>query len=94
MELFVPLGTGLGLAVNVRLAGARPVTVRVVVPDDGANLLSPEYVPVTVSVPTGAFEAVHDPEPLTRPPVVHSVIDPAVKVTAPVGVPDEEVTVA
>jgi len=84
----------LGLAVNVRLAGASPVTVRVEVPDDGANLLSPEYVPVTASSPSGAFEAEHDPDPLTRASVVHSVIDPVVKVTAPVGVPDKEVTVA
>ncbi len=48
---------------------------------------------VTVSSPAGAFAALQDPDPFARV-VVHSPVDPTEKVTVPVGVPPEEVTVA
>jgi len=49
---------------------------------------------VTVSVPWGAVEVLHEATPLTRAAVVQSVVDPTVNVTVPVGVPPLEVTEA
>ena len=49
---------------------------------------------MTVSVPTGAVEALHEAAPLTSAPVVQSVVVPTVNVTLPVGVPLAEVTEA
>ena len=43
--------------------------------------------------PTGAFEAVQEPEPPERV-AVHSVVAPSVKATEPVGVAPEPLTVA
>jgi hypothetical protein len=46
-------------------------------------------VPVTVSVPTGAVEAVHVPLLVAVPEgdkvAVHSVVDPVTKATVPLG---------
>ena len=44
------------------------------------------------SLPTGAVEAVHDPEPADNV-MVHNVVDPTVTTTDPMGVPLEELTV-
>jgi hypothetical protein len=79
------------VAVVVPLVGA---TVNDVVPLDGALLTLPEYVPVTVSVPKGAFVALQLAEPEDRSGVVHNVVAPSLKVTEPVGVPEPDVTVA
>jgi hypothetical protein len=65
-----------------------------VVPLDGASTALPEYVPVTVSVPTGALVALQLALPADKAGVVHNVVAPSVKVTDPVGVPEPEVTVA
>jgi hypothetical protein len=46
-----------------------------------------------VSLPTGAVDAVHDPDPLTRL-AEHSVVAPSANATEPVGVPLVELTVA
>jgi hypothetical protein len=62
----------------------------VVPADDAAKLESPVYVPVTESVPRGAWVEVHDPEPAERVAVQMSVV-PMVKVTVPLGVPVPEV---
>ena len=62
------------------------VTVRLAVPEDVVKPVSPEYVPVTVCVPTGTIEEVHDPIPLARVAVVHPVVESTLKVTVPVGV--------
>jgi hypothetical protein len=63
------------------------LTTRDFVPVEPANVESPEYVPVIVSVPTGAAAELHDPVPLDNAGIVHSVVDPVVNVTEPVGVP-------
>jgi hypothetical protein len=55
-----------------------------VVPAEPANTLSPEYVPVIVSVPTAAAEEVHEPLPPDSV-AVQSVVDPVVNLTEPVG---------
>ena len=49
---------------------------------------------MTVSVPSGAVEVLHEAAPSTRAPVVQSVVVPTVNVTLPVGVPIAEVTEA
>ena len=49
---------------------------------------------MTVLVPSGAVEVLHEAEPFTRVPVVHSAVVPVVNVTVPVGVPLAEVTEA
>jgi len=62
-------------------------TVNGALPSEPVNVPSPEYVPVTVSLPAGAVEATQLPEPDTRGAVVHRVVPPIVKATEPVGVP-------
>jgi hypothetical protein len=62
------------------------VRVKLVVPADGAKLVSPEYAPVTASVPAGAVLAVHEPDPALKEAVQSEVL-PTVNVTVPVGVP-------
>ena len=58
------------------------------VPLDAAKKPSPEYVAVIVSgLPTGAVVALHEPVPPVSG-AVQSVVEPDVKVTVPVGVPD------
>ena len=52
---------------------------------DPANTPSPEYVPVIVSVPTGATEELHVPLPLDRV-AVHKAVEPVVNVIEPLGV--------
>jgi hypothetical protein len=70
------------------------LTVRVFVPVEPENWVSPEYVPETVSVPAGAAEELQEPLPLDKD-AVHSCVDPVVNVTDPVGVPVAvDVTVA
>jgi len=64
------------------------------VPDDAEKIESPEYVAVIVSLPAGALAAVQLADPDTRAPVVHRLVEPVVKLTVPVGVPDPDVTVA
>jgi hypothetical protein len=82
---------GLNFTAVVLMARA---TVKDVVPLDGALLVLPEYVPVTMSVPTGAIVALQLAEPEDNAGVVHNVLAPSLKVTEPVGVPEPEVTVA
>ena len=55
-----------------------------VVPVEPANTLSPEYVPVIVSMPTAAAEELQVPLPPDSI-AVQSVVDPIVNVTEPVG---------
>jgi len=43
-------------------------------------------VAVTVSLPTGVLEVEHDPDP-DDSVAVHSVVEPVLNVTEPVGVP-------
>jgi hypothetical protein len=62
------------------------VTVRVAVPEDPAKPAPPEYVPVTVSAPTGAVVAPQAATPPERT-ALQRVFLPVVKVTFPVGVP-------
>lgn len=90
----VPWITEVGETVTVVVV-AIGTTFNVAVPDDGAKLLSPEYEAVTVSVPTGAEEALQLPDPLASV-ALQMVADPMEKVTVPVGVPDpnDGVTVA
>ncbi len=68
------------------VVGAR-FTTMVVVPEEAVNVLSPEYVPVTVLLPTGRAVEVQLPDPETRSPVVHKTVEPILNVTVPVGVP-------
>ena len=42
----------------------------------------------------GALEAVHEPAPEVSEDTVHKVVVPVLKLTEPVGVPPDEVTVA
>jgi hypothetical protein len=63
-----------------------PPTSKNVVPEDTLKLGSPEYVPVTVSTPTGAPSAVHEPVPVTRV-TTHNAWVPVVMATDPVGIP-------
>jgi hypothetical protein len=69
-------------------------TVRAAGPLEAVKFESPEYRAVTVSSPTGALAATHDPVPDSNVPVVHKVVVPTLKVTVPVGVPPVELTVA
>ena len=69
------------------------MTTRVVVPLDPETMLLPEYVPVTVSVPTGAAEELQEALPPDNV-AVHSDVDPDEKVTDPLGVPVPVDTVA
>jgi hypothetical protein len=62
-------------------------TLKDIVPSDGENSESPEYDPVTVSLPGGAAVDVQDPAPAERL-AEHIVVDPTVNVTLPVGIPD------
>jgi hypothetical protein len=64
------------------------------VPLEAVKLEEPEYDPVTVSVPSGADEVLHEAALPTRAPVIQSVVVPTVNVTVPVGVPLAEVTEA
>lgn len=69
-------------------------TVSGVVPDEPLNEESPPYVAVTVSLPTGALAAEHDPAAELNV-AMQRVVAPTVKVTLPLGVPgDVELTVA
>ena len=70
------------------------LTTKLVVPVDGAKVDAPEYFAVTVSIPTGAVEDVHEPTPSTSAPEVHIVVAPIAKVTVPGGLPPDEVTSA
>jgi hypothetical protein len=80
-----------GLAVVMAGPG---ITVSEVVLLDVAKSESPEYVAVTVSgLPKGAFDAAQLPAPAVSDVMVHRVVVPTLKVTVPVGVPPEEVTV-
>jgi hypothetical protein len=63
------------------------------VPDDAEKFGSPEYVAVIVSLPAGALVAVQLADPEARAGVVHSPVEPAAKLTVPVGLPDPDVTV-
>ena len=90
----VPKATGELLTCGVVVEEAF-VTLSGTVPEDDEKSVSPTYDAVTVSEPTGALVAVHEPAPATRVGVVHNVVAPpaVVKVTVPVGVPPAEVTV-
>lgn len=46
-----------------------------------------------MSFPAGALVAVQLADPDTSPEVVQSAVDPAAKLTVPVGLPDPEMTV-
>ena len=48
---------------------------------------------VIVSLPTGALLAVQLADPDTRAEVVQRAVNPVLKLTVPVGLPDPEVTV-
>jgi hypothetical protein len=74
--------------------GVGALTCKLAVPVELAKCESPEYAAVIVSFPTGAVAARHDPDPLTKAPVVHNVVEPVVNDTVPVGVPLAEATVA
>lgn len=88
-----PLATEPGAAVTVVDVDAFD-TVSGVVPDDPLKDGSPPYVAVTVSLPTGALLAEHDPVAELNV-TVHRVVAPTAKVTVPLGVPgDAELTVA
>jgi hypothetical protein len=56
------------------------------VPEELVKLESPEYVPVTVSVPPGALVDEHEPLPPTRV-ATQSGLSPTANPTVPVGVP-------
>jgi hypothetical protein len=73
--------------------GAGGLTSSASVPTEPAKLASPEYVPVTVSEPTGALLAEQVPLPALSV-AVQSVADPTEMATDPVGVPAPDVTVA
>jgi len=61
------------------------------VPSDAEKSSLPGYVPITVSVPTGAFEATQLARPeLKGPLVVHRMVPPTEKVTVPDGFPPSE----
>jgi hypothetical protein len=49
---------------------------------------------VTVSVPAGAAFEGHEAEPAVSAAVVHSVVEPTVNVTVPLGGPGDPETVA
>jgi hypothetical protein len=61
------------------------LTSSVVVPLEPENTMSPEYVPVIVSLPAGAAEELQEPLPPDNV-AVQSGVDPAENVTDPVGV--------
>jgi len=75
--------------------GELPVTVSDVVPEDPRKLEpdAGKYVPTTVSVPVGALVAVQLPDPPTSG-ATHVGVPPAANDTEPVGVPEDELTVA
>lgn len=72
--------------VFVVITGLGVVTTRMVVPVEEAKVVSPEYEARTVSVPTGALEAVHEAVPVVSG-AVQRIVVPTLKVTVPVGVP-------
>jgi hypothetical protein len=87
----VPAITGFGLAPTAVCDGSS--TRRLVVPVDAVKLVSPEYAPEIVSVPTGAAaEELHEPLPFVNV-ATHSDVEPVVKVTVPVGVGSPETLV-
>ena len=90
-ETDVPKGVG-GLVVSMVVVPSC-ATVTDVVADDAKKLGSPPYDAVTLSVPAGAVVTMHEVLPLTKG-TAHSVTEPVVKVTVPVGVPPDEVTLA
>ena len=72
------------------------LTTSGVVPAEPTNTVSPEYVPVIVSFPTGAAAEGHEAVPPDSV-AIQSDVDPVVNVTVPVGVGNPvplEVTVA
>jgi hypothetical protein len=88
----VPTVTGLGLApTDVWVGGGGLFTTSVVIPLEPENWPSPEYVPVIVSVPTGAAVELQEPLPADNV-AVHSNVVPIENVTDPVG-EDNPVTV-
>jgi len=60
--------------------------VRGVDPDEPENTVSPEYVPVIVSLPAGALAERHEPKPPLIKVATQSNVDPDLNVTEPVGV--------
>jgi hypothetical protein len=62
------------------------LTTSGVVPVEPTNTVSPEYIPVIVSVPAGAAEEGHEAVPSLNNVAVQSGVDPLVNVTEPVGV--------
>jgi hypothetical protein len=77
---FVVPGTAV---IDVSVEGGGLMTRRVLL--DPENTLSPEYVPVIVTLPSGVSAELHDPVPFDSV-AVHSGVEPAVNATAPVGV--------
>jgi uncharacterized protein YaaQ len=62
------------------------LTTRLVVPVEPKNSVSPEYVPIMVSVPIGAAVEVQEPVPAPDSVATQSGVDPVENVTDPVGV--------
>jgi hypothetical protein len=81
------------VTVGAVLDAAETVSCDADVPVEVAKVESPEYVPVTLAVPTGAWVELQLPVPELRV-AVHSVTLPSLKITEPVGVPVLAVTVA
>src|SRR5580704_15207259 len=80
-----PTVTEVGLAPIEVWVGAL-LTTRLVVPVEPKNSVSPEYVPVMVSVPIGAAVEVQEPVPAPDSVATQSGVDPVENVTDPVGV--------
>lgn len=81
-----------GVAETRVLVGVPELTVSAALPVLVRKFESPEYVPVIVSLPTGALLAAHEPVlafavVLALSVAVHNWVVPTVKVTVPVGVP-------
>ena len=79
-----------GSEVVVTWRGGTTETVNGVPAWDGANVESPEYLAMTMSVPRGALEETQEPEPPDNV-AVHILEVPMLKLTVPVGCPDPEV---
>jgi hypothetical protein len=80
-----PWVTGAGVA-PIEVCDGALLTTRDVEPFEPENTALPEYVPVTVSVPTGAAADVHVPVPLLDNVAVQSAVEPVVNATDPCGV--------
>jgi hypothetical protein len=79
-----PTVTEAGLAPIEVCVGAL-LTTRLVVPVEPKNMVSPEYVPVMVSVPIGAVEELQEPVPALDNVAVQSDVNPVENVTDPLG---------